>query len=80
MYYMIGLTSILAVIRVCRPFNKLRLFLCTTTAIGFFVAAILFRSILHLSNLGTQEIIVFLVMAIFSIVVILIKNYLMRAK
>ena len=80
MYYMIGLTSILAVIRVCRPFNKLRLFLCTTTAIGFFVAAILFRSILHLSNLGTQEIIVFLVMAILSIVVILIKNYLMRAK
>ena len=41
MYYMIGFTSILAVVRVCRPFNKMRVFLCTTTAIGFFVATIL---------------------------------------
>ena len=80
MYYMIGFTSILAVIRVCRPFNKMRIFLCTTTAIGFFVATILFRNLLYLSKLGIKELIVFLVMAILSIVVILIKNYLMRAK
>ncbi|WP_133015998.1 cation-translocating P-type ATPase [Clostridium cuniculi] len=80
MYYMIGFTSILAVIRVCRPFNKMRVFLCTTTAIGFFVATILFRNLLHLSKLGIQELIVFLVMAIFSTILILIKNYLTRVK
>ena len=80
MYYMIGFTSILAVIRVCRPFNKMRAFLCTTTAIGFFVATILFRSLLHLSKLGMQELIVFLVMATLSTILILIKNYLMRVK
>lgn len=80
MYYMIGFTSILAVIRVCRPFNKMRVFLCTTTAIGFFVATILFRNLLHLSKLGMQELIVFLVMAIFSTILILIKNYLTRVK
>ncbi|MDU5110271.1 MAG: cation-translocating P-type ATPase [Clostridium sp.] len=80
MYCMIGFTSILAVIRVCRPFNKMRVFLCTTTAIGFFVAAFLFKNILHLSNLGMQELLVFLVMAILSTIVILIKNYLMRNK
>ncbi len=80
MYYMIGFTSILAVIRVCRPFNKMRIFLCTTTAIGFFVATILFRNLLHLSKLGIQELVVFLSLAILSTVLILIKNYLMRVK
>ncbi|WP_315080926.1 cation-translocating P-type ATPase [uncultured Clostridium sp.] len=80
MYYMIGFTSILAVIKVCRPFNKMRIFLCTTTAIGFFVAAFLFNNILHLSKLGMQELKVFLVMATLSTVLILIKNYLIRMK
>ncbi|MDU2122196.1 MAG: cation-translocating P-type ATPase [Clostridium celatum] len=80
MYYMIGFTSILAVVRVCRPFNKMRVFLCTTTAIGFFVATILFRNLLHLSKLGIQELTVFLIMAILSTILILIKNYLMKVK
>ena len=80
MYYMIGFTSILAVVRVCRPFNKMRVFLCTTTAIGFFVATILFRNLLHLSKLGIQELTVFLIMAILSTILILIKNYLTRVK
>lgn len=80
MYYMIGFTSIVAVIRVCRPFNKMRVFLCTTTAIGFFVATILFRNLLHLSKLGIQELIVFLILAILSTILILIKNYLTRVK
>lgn len=80
MYYMIGFTSILAVIRVCRQFNKMRVFLCTTTAIGFFVATILFRNLLHLSKLGIQELIVFLILAILSTILILIKNYLTRVK
>ena len=80
MYYMIGFTSILAVVRVCRPFNKMRVFLCTTTAIGFFTATILFRNLLHLSKLGIQELTVFLIMAILSTILILIKNFLMRDK
>ena len=74
MYCMIGFTSILAVIRVCRPFNKMRVFLCTTTAVGFFAAAFLFKNILHLSNLGMQELAVFLSMATLSTILILIKN------
>lgn len=80
MYCMIGFTSILAVIRVCRPFNKMRVFLCTTTAVGFFAAAFLFKNILHLSSLGMQELAVFLSMATLSTMLILIKNYLMRTK
>ena len=80
MYCMIGFTSILAVVRVCRPFNKMRVFLCTTTAIGFFVAAFLFKNILHLSDLGIQEFTVLLSMATLSTILILIKNYLIRSK
>ena len=80
MYCMIGFTSILAVVRVCRPFNKMRVFLCTTTAIGFFVAAFLFKNILHLSDLGMQEFTVLLSMATLSTILILIKNYLIRSK
>ncbi|WP_315121139.1 cation-translocating P-type ATPase [uncultured Clostridium sp.] len=78
MYYMIGFTSILAVIRVCRPFNKMRVFLCSTTAVGFFVAALLFRKLLHLSNLGMQELIIFLIMATLSTILILIKNVIFK--
>ena len=80
MYYMIGFTSILAVIRVCRPFNKMRVFLCSTTAIGFFTATILFRKILHVSSLQMQEIVVFLIMAIISVILILIKKHVIKIK
>ena len=80
MYLMIGFTSILAVIKACRPFNKMRVFLCTTTAIGFFVAAFLFKKILHLISLGAKELVLFLIMAIISVILILIKNYLTRNK
>ena len=78
MYYIIGFTSILSVIRVCRPFNKMRVFLCTTTAIGFFTAAFLFKDLLHLDALGVEGLLVFLVMATLGTVLILIKNYIYK--
>ena len=78
MYLMIGFTSILAVIKACRPFNKMRVFLCTTTAIGFFTAAFLFKDLLHLDALGVEGLLVFLVMATLGTVLILIKNYIYK--
>lgn len=78
MYYIIGFTSILAVIRVCRPFNKLRIFLCSTTAVGFFVATILFRKLLHLSILDSKEILTFLILAALGTIIIIIKNFLYK--
>lgn len=53
MYYIIGFISILAVIKSCYPFNKLRIFLATTTAIGFYVAAFLFQKLLHLEKISS---------------------------
>lgn len=75
MYLLIGFNSILAVVSVCRPFNKLRLFLCVTTALGFYVAVFLFRSLLHISNLGGSEFILLFGMAIFSLVFTLIYKF-----
>lgn len=74
MYYLIGFTSILAVIRVCRPFNKMRIFLSSTTAIGFFIATLLFRKLLYLSILGNTEIILLLILALLGIIIIYVKN------
>lgn len=74
LYYVVGFTSILGVIRACRPFNKKRIFLATTAAIGFFMATILEREKLELAFLGILEVKLFIVMAFISIIIIVIKN------
>lgn len=74
MYYIVGFVSILAVIKACRPFNKLRAFLASTTTIGFFVATILFKKLLHLSDIHNMAMIMLGVLAIFSTIIIMIKN------
>ena len=53
MYYIIGFISILSVIKACYPFTKLRIFLATTTTIGFYVAAFLFQNLLHLEKISS---------------------------
>ena len=50
-YYITAFISILALIKSCRPFNKLRTFICLTAGIGFYVAAYLFSWLLHLEKL-----------------------------
>ena len=55
-YLSIGGISIFAVIAACRPFNKLSTFLCTTTALGFFMATYLFQNLLHLTPLNSDGI------------------------
>lgn len=52
MYFMVAFISILAVLRSCLPFNKLRIFLFVTVAVGFYVAAFLFQSLLSISFIG----------------------------
>ena len=55
-YLTIGGISVFAVIAACRPFNKLSTFLCTTTAIGYFMATYLFQDLLHLTPLDSDGI------------------------
>ena len=80
MYILIGFVSILAVQEVCMPFNKAHVFLFTTTAIGFYVAALLFHRLLELSPVPRQEIIITLVLAVISYLLIHIKRKVYKKK
>ena len=53
-YLTIGGVSVFAVIESCRPFNRLSTFLCTTTAVGYFMATYLFQKLLHLTPLDSD--------------------------
>ncbi len=74
MYLLIGFVSILAVQEACMPFNKLHVFLFTTTAVGFYVAAFLFKNILKLSMPTTDQLIMIVVLAVISYLLIFIKR------
>ena len=74
MYLLIGFVSILAVLEVCIPFNKLHAFLFSTTFVGFFVAVYLFRSILHISDISMNELGIFVIFALISAIVLTIKQ------
>ena len=74
MYLLIGFVSILAVLEVCIPFNKLRAFLFSTTFVGFFVAVILFRKLLQVASINSKEFGIFIVFAIISTIVLTIKQ------
>ena len=80
MYLLIGFVSILAVQEVCTPFTKAHVFLFTTTAIGFYVAAFLFHRLLELSSVPRQEIIITLVLAVISYLLIHIKRKVYKKK
>ena len=57
-YLTIGGVSVFAVIAACRPFNPLSTFLCTTTAVGYFLASYLFADLLHLTPLNSNGIVI----------------------
>lgn len=51
-YYLTGFISLLALIKSCRPFRKLRLFVCAAASAGFFTISHLFFGILELERLS----------------------------
>ena len=74
MYLLIGFVSIMAVLEVCIPFNKLHAFLFSTTFVGFFVAVYLFRSILHVSDISMNELGIFIAFAVIDAIILTIKQ------
>ena len=74
MYILIGFVSILAVQEVCTPFTKIHIFLFTTTAVGFYVAALLFNKILELTPVPQREIIITAVLTVISYILIYVKR------
>lgn len=81
MYLLIGFVSILAVQEVCKPYTKVHLFLFLTTAVGFYVAVILFRNLLHISlDLQNNEIVITIILAVISYLFISIKRTIYKRK
>ncbi len=74
MYLVIGFVSILAVLEVCIPFNKLHAFLFSTTFVGFFTAVYLFRNLLQITSINTRELGIFIIFAIISTIILTIKQ------
>ena len=74
MYLLIGFVSILAVLEVCIPFNKLHTFLFSTTFVGFFTAVYLFRNLLHVTSINTREFGIFIIFAVISTIILTIKQ------
>ena len=81
MYLLIGFVSILAVQEVCKPYTKVHVFLFVTTAIGFYVAVILFKNILQISlSLQPNELIITLILAVISYILIAVKRSVYKRK
>ena len=80
MYILIGFVSILAVQEVCTPFTKIHTFLFVTTAVGFYVAALLFNKLLELTPVPKNEIIITAVLAVISYALIHIKRKVYKKK
>ena len=74
MYLLIGYVSILAVLEVCIPFNKLHVFLFSTTFVGFFTAVYLCRNLVQITNRNIREIGIFVVFALISTIILAIKH------
>ena len=69
-YLTIGGVSTFAVIEACRPFNRLSTFLCTTTAVGYFMAVYLFQKLLQLTPLSSDGIAILLVTLVISYILV----------
>ena len=81
MYLLIGFVSILAVQEVCKPYTKVHVFLFVTTAVGFYVAVILFKNLLQISlALQPNELIITLILAVISYILITIKRSIYKRK
>ena len=81
MYLLIGFVSILAVQEVCKPYTKVHVFLFVTTAVGFYVAVILFKNLLQISlALQPNELIITLILAVISYILITIKRSVYKRK
>ena len=72
MYLLIGGVSIFAVIEACRPFNRVSTFLCTTTAIGFIFAVLLFHNLLQLEiqEINGNTLVIFLASLIIAYIIV----------
>lgn len=69
MYLLVGFVGIAAVFKACWSFNLLRGFLFLTMTVGYFVAAFLFKGLLHLQVPSGKALLIFAIAAVGSVIV-----------
>ena len=67
MFYITGFMSVIGIFRFCSPLNWLRGFICSTVAAGFYLALVLFHSMLHMDLPTLTSFGVFAALAVFSV-------------
>lgn len=80
MYYVLVVISMIAVIRSCYPFTKLRILICSMMVFGFVFVILLFSDILHLANASINLVLMGLILSTIGVVIErniyrLINNY-----
>lgn len=80
MYYLLIGISCIAVVRICLPLNKLRIFIMTTTILGIYMAAMLFHHILEVGFLTAQTLPLFAFLMVVNGLIRLIIGYLRNGK
>ncbi len=69
MYYVLITISMIAVIRSCYPFTKLRILICLMMVFGFILAILLFSNILHLANVSLPIVLSGLVLSAIGVLI-----------
>ncbi|WP_294579327.1 HAD-IC family P-type ATPase [uncultured Thomasclavelia sp.] len=69
MYYVLITISMIAVIRSCYPFTKLRILICLMMVFGFILAILLFSNILHLANVSLSIVLSGLVLSAIGVLI-----------
>jgi cation-transporting ATPase E len=70
MYYLLGTITLMGVARACIPFNKLRLFLLSTSTIGFFGTSFIFQSLLQIETLTANTLPIFIILSLASLIIL----------
>ena len=69
MYYVLVIISMIAVIRSCYPFTKLRILICLMMVFGFIFAILFFSDILHLASVSLNIVLMGLVLSAIGVVI-----------
>jgi cation-transporting ATPase E len=80
MYYMLIGVSVLAVVKACLPLNPFRAFLAVTTAVGTYLAAILFHHLLEIQLLTAKTFPLFAILMLSTTIISILINFILKKK
>ena len=84
MYHTLGTITLIGIFKACIPFSKLRIFLFSAAALGFYTSAYIlgrwFTDLIHLEIISSRSIVFLSIIAVVCILAALILQYFLRQK